>query len=99
MKILNHHISLAETADYPAIAAIYNEYIALGNATMDETLKTGGDIADWVKKFNDRERLYVLKNENMVMGWGIIKRYSDREGYRFAAETAVYLTAAEQGKG
>ena len=33
------------------------------------------------------------------LGWAIIKRYSDREGYRFAAETAVYLDPAHLGKG
>ena len=53
-----------------------------------------------MQKFHDRERLYVLRDdENVVIGWGIIKRYSDRDGYRFACETAVYLTQPELGKG
>lgn len=84
---------------FQRIAEIYNEYIRLGNATMDESLKTAADIAGWVNKFNDREKLYVLTKAEQCIGWGIIKRYSDRHGYRFACETAVYLTEAECKKG
>ncbi len=86
-------------ADYQSIAEIYNEFILLGNATMDETLKTADDIAGWTKKFHDREKLYVIKENFSIIGWGTIKRYSDREGYRFTCETAVYLTATKLGKG
>jgi L-amino acid N-acyltransferase YncA len=92
-------LSLCTPADTPAVASIYNEYIQRGNATMDEQLKTAPDIQQWLDKFNNRERLYVLKQSETVIGWGIIKRYSDREGYRFACETAVYLTESEIGKG
>jgi len=92
-------IELAQETAYKAIANIYNEYIQSGGATMDEVLKTATDIAAWVDKFNDRERLFVLKKIDKVIGWGIIKKYSDRTGYRTTCETAVYLTAAERGNG
>ncbi len=94
MQILPVSIS-----DYQAVADIYNEYITLGTASMEETLKQASDIEGWVSKFNDRERLFVLKDNGQVIGWAIIKRYSDREGYRFACETAVYLTQPYLGKG
>ena len=93
------HIEKATAADFQSIADIYNEHIALGNATMDDTPKQAHDIAQWEADFNDREGLFVLKGSRRVLGWGIIKRYSDREGYRFACETAVYLTHDELGKG
>ncbi len=93
------HIDLANPADFQSIARIYNEYIEMGNATMEEMLHSKEDIANWVNKFNERERLYTVKIDEKVIGWGIIKRYSDREGYRFACETAIYLTASERGKG
>lgn len=93
------HITLATKEDCAAIASIYNEYISAGTATMDATLKTQEDIVGWLDKFNDRECLYSLKRDNKVIGWGIVKRYSDREGYRFACETAIYLTKSELGKG
>jgi phosphinothricin acetyltransferase len=95
----NTNIREAVKSDYQKIADIYNEYITLGTSNMEETLKTEADIAGWTKKFHDREKLYVYTQHNIVIGWGIIKRYSDREGYRFACETAVYFTKTELGKG
>ena len=92
-------ITLAQASHYESIAAIYNESILAGSATMEERLYTKEMIAAWVKKFNEREQLYVMLLENDVIGWGIIKRYSDREGYRFACETAVYLTENQLRKG
>ena len=86
-------------AEYASVADIYNEYIRKGGSTMDQVLKTTEDIAGWVKKMGDREGLYVLKNETSTVGWGIIKKYSDRAGYRFTCETAVYLRGTELRKG
>ena len=85
--------------DYEKIASIYNEHIQQGKSTMEERIYTPEMIKEWVDKFNDREQLLVLKKSGLVIGWGIIKRYSDREGYRFACETAVYLTQNEVRKG
>lgn len=95
----NLKIIVASSADYSAIANIYNEYILNGGATMDEEVKSEKDISGWVEKFNDRERLFVLKKKRQLIGWGIIKKYSDRSGYRTTCETAIYLTATEMGKG
>lgn len=96
---VNPKIRLAQEKDYAIIASIYNEFIELGNATMEEEIHSEANIAAWVKKFNDREKLYVLVDNEQVIGWGIIKRYSDRKGYRFACETAIYLTSSELRKG
>ncbi len=95
----NLKIAIATPADYLAVANIYNEYIINGGATMDEVIKSEKDIAGWVEKFNDRERLFVLKKNSQIIGWGIIKKYSDRSGYRTTCETAIYLTASEKGNG
>jgi L-amino acid N-acyltransferase YncA len=92
-------IEIAQSDDFHRIAEIYNEYILLGNATMQDSLYDAEKIKYWIDNFNDRERLYVLKDGELVIGWGIIKKYSDREGYRFACETAIYLTQSELRKG
>lgn len=92
-------IVIATPQAYETIANIYNEHIRLGKSSMDESLKTADDIAIWVEKFNERERLFVLQKAEQIIGWAIIKRYSDRLGYRFACETAVYLRQSEVGKG
>jgi L-amino acid N-acyltransferase YncA len=93
------HIRKINATDYQIVASIYNEYIKLGTASMEETLKTTKDIAGWIQNFHDREKLFVFTEDKNVIGWGIIKRYSDREGYRFACETAVYFTESKLGNG
>ena len=99
MKNKEIRIELCTISDFQKIADIYNEYIQLGNATMEESLYTASMIKKWVDNFNSREKLYVIKKEEMVIAWGIIKRYSDRSGYRFACETAIYITHGELRKG
>lgn len=93
---MEQEITIREAAleDYAAIAEIYNVSIRKGDATMEEEEKSATDIAAWVDKFNDRERLFVLGRPGEVRAWAILKRYSDREGYRFACETAVYVAEA-----
>ena len=95
----NSQIEVCSPDDFEIIASIYNEYIRRGNATMEESLYSAQKIKAWVGHFNERERLYVIKNDMGTIGWGIIKRYSEREGYRFACETAIYITQQELRKG
>ena len=99
MEKHNLQIEISTPGDFETIANIYNEYIQLGNATMEESLYSAEKIQEWVDHFNERERLYVIKTEKGTIGWGIIKRYSQREGYRFACETAIYVTQQELRKG
>ena len=46
-----------------------------------------------------REKLFIAEVSNKVIGWAIIKKYSDRIGYARSCETSVYLTKSETGKG
>ena len=89
----------ATPADAAAIAAIYNESIAAGDSTMDAVPQRTADIRAQMDAFDDREAYVVLERGGDLLGWGIVKRYSDRPGYRFAAETSVYLRRDETGQG
>ncbi len=80
------------------IAEIYNESIRTRDATMQMTDKTEADIEAMIEGLTERERLLVIESGDSVQGWGILKRYSDREGYRFACETSVYMRRAIAGK-
>ncbi len=97
--------------DAAAIAEIYNQSIAVGDATMDGAEKSARDIKSWLANFSKRETILVFEQPVLshsekdgskggsVVGWGIIKRYSDRFGYRFCCETAVYLRRDQVGRG
>jgi phosphinothricin acetyltransferase len=85
------YIRDATPADAAIIAAIYNESIVANDSTMDDIPNTPADIRQQMAHFNNREVFLVLEEEGEVLGWGIIKRYSNRPGYRFCCETAVYI--------
>lgn len=85
--------------DAAAIASIYNEHITRGVSTMDTEIKTPEGIAEMMNQFTDRETILVLTDGVEIFGWGIIKRYSDRVGYRICCETSVYLRSDQIRKG
>jgi phosphinothricin acetyltransferase len=93
------HIRDAIPDDAGAIAAIYNESIAANDSTMDDVPKTAADIRQQMSYFHEREALLVLEQKGEVLGWGIIKRYSDRPGYRFCCETSLYIRRALTRRG
>ena len=96
-------IRAAEPQDYGAIATIYNEAIAHGGITMDCHPYTAADIQQAIQKMQQREAWLVAEDAtrqtDAVIGWGVIKRYSDRIGYQLCCETSTYLAFAEVGKG
>jgi phosphinothricin acetyltransferase len=77
--------------DAAAVAAIYNESIAAGDSTMELSEKSADDLIDRMGGLGPSEKLLVLEDDGMIQGWGILKKYSDREGYRLACETSVFL--------
>ncbi|NJM65861.1 MAG: N-acetyltransferase [Acaryochloris sp. RU_4_1] len=98
-EITQANIRPSLPADYGAIAAIYNEAISTGSITFDTQPFAAEDIQAWVDKFCDREGLLVAERDHRILGWGLIKQYSDRPGYRVCCETSIYLTLAARGKG
>ncbi len=97
MQTIN--IRTATLTDCKVIASINNEHISKGLSSMETEPRTALHFKNVLKKFNNRELIQCLVQNDEVIGWGIIKRYSDREGYRTACETAIYLRANQVGKG
>ena len=105
----------ATADDAAVIAEIYNASIVAGGVTMDQELKSPGDVRRQLASFSPREAILLLERGHVdpkgrrqvdpkgrqqnILGWGIIKKYSDRTGYRFACETAVYLRRDQTGRG
>ena len=87
--------------DVPEIASIYNQHIADGNSTFDGYPYSVEKMQAIVDKFNARETILVaeLEKEKKVIGWGSIKRYSDRLGYKYCCETSIYFYLEEVGQG
>lgn len=90
------HVRTARLADGAAIADIYNQAIASGESTMDTEVADASRFSDYLCEPDPRQRLLVGELDTRLVAWGIVKRYSDRPGYRYAAETSVYVATNEQ---
>lgn len=89
----------ATVDDAATIADIYNESVRRGDSSMDEEEKSADEVRRQIEGFGPREAVLLLEDGTRTLGWGVIKRYSDRAGYRFCCETSVYLRRDEIGKG
>ena len=82
-------------ADYPAVAQIYREGIATGNATFNTDAPSW---AAWDKGHLPHSRLVAVEGDR-VLGWAALSSVSDRCVYGGVAEVQVYVAAAARGKG
>ena len=85
--------------DAPAIAAIYNESIEARDSTMQLARIDAETARDWIEAMGTREAVLVMGTGGERIGYGRLKRYSKRGGYRLAAETSIYLRRARTGEG
>ncbi len=92
-------LRIADINDSKSVMDVYNEHIAAGMSTMDQQPKTLAEIKGWFKGFLEGELIVMIEEGERTLGWGIIKRYSEREGYAKACETAIYLKSGETRKG
>lgn len=89
----------ATTDDAPGIAAIYNESIAARDSTMQLDRVEAATVLGWIEALGEREAILVMVEDGDTVGYGVVQRYSDRGGYRYAAETSVYLRRTHTGEG
>ena len=92
-------IRAATAADAAAVAAIYNETIVARDATMVLDPVDATYVERWLERLHERESMLVLTEQGVLLGWGIVKFYSDRPGYARACETSVFLHRRESGRG
>ena len=85
--------------DADCISEIYTESILAHDSTMDTEPFSGGEMKRLLDRLGERERVFVLETDAVVRGWGIVKKYSDRPGYRVACETSIYLRRDQRAKG
>ena len=82
-------------ADWPAVAAIWAEGIATGNATF-ETEPPSWAAFDATRKTEGR---FVAEHGGAVVGWAALSPVSSRPCYAGVAENSVYVASAARGRG
>ena len=82
-------------ADWPAVAAIWAEGIATGNATF-ETEPPSWAAFDATRRPEGR---FVAEHGGAVVGWAALSPVSSRPCYAGVAENSVYVASAARGQG
>jgi L-amino acid N-acyltransferase YncA len=84
-------------ADWPAVAAIWAEGIATGNATF-ETEPPSWAAFDATRRQEGRF-VAVSEHDGAVVGWAALSPVSSRPCYAGVAENSVYVAATARGAG
>lgn len=90
----------ANAADAPAIAAIYNHYIATTSISFEEEAVTGAVMAQRIADVHASGLPWLVATEgDTVLGYAYATKWRVRHAYRFSVESSVYLDKAHSGRG
>jgi L-amino acid N-acyltransferase len=93
-------VRLAQLADLPAIADIYNHAVLHTTASYDYEPRDMQHRLAWYELHHKQDLpVFVAENDGGVIGWSSLSRYHDRIGYRFTVEDSVYVAEPHRGKG
>ena len=88
----------AQERDIKFITDIYNEAICSSVATFDIHPKSISEQIDWFNEHGPMNPILVAENENIVMGWAALSKWSKRCAYKETAELSVYVKKEYQDK-
>ena len=89
----------ATLADARAIAEIYAESVAIGDATFDRVAWTTAEVEERLRTEGDAFPTLVIEQEQRVLGWAGVRQHNPRRGYRLCCELAIYLRRNATGQG
>jgi phosphinothricin acetyltransferase len=93
-------IRVAEAADGPALARIYNHYVANTVVTFEEAPVSDADMSARVAEIGAAQLPWlVAQSPTGVSGFAYASRWKGRCAYRYSVESTVYLEPAAAGQG
>ncbi|MFO7537313.1 MAG: N-acetyltransferase family protein [Chloroflexota bacterium] len=92
---MNTTIRALTAADWPSVAAIYQEGIETGQATFETAVPTW---ESWDAAHLETGRL-VAEVDEQILGWAALTPVSGRCVYAGVAEVSVYVAAVARGQG
>lgn len=84
-------IRTATSADLAAINEIYNHYVVESTCTYQTEPSTLAERAAWFAEHGAAHPVTVADRSGEVVAWASLSPYQTRCGYRFTAETSVYV--------
>jgi len=92
-------LRVAEDADLPGIAAIYNDAILNSTATFDVEPWSEGQWRAWLRGHADPYAVIVAVDGEEVLGWGSLSPFRTKAAYRYTTENSVYVREGQRGNG
>lgn len=90
----------ATTADAPGIGAIYRHYVATSTATFETEPPDDDAMAARIARVRDAGLPYlVAQRGDHLLGYAYAGPFQEREAYRHALESSIYLAPAGVGAG
>lgn len=92
---------LAQHADLPRIVAIYNQIILSRLAAADLEPVSVADREGWFASFTPIHPLWVIKQDEKIIGWAVLESFYGRPAYEHTVEISIYIdqSARHQGIG
>gem|GEM_PF-4901146 len=88
---MSFKIEQAKESDLEDIFNIYHWYIKNSVATMDSELYDLAAQKKWFLQFDPIHPIWKVTQEGRLCGWGCLKMWSDRVGYKNTVELSIYF--------
>jgi L-amino acid N-acyltransferase YncA len=85
--------------DGAACAAIYAPSVSAGAASFEERAPDEGETAERIARISERYPWLVAEEGGAVLGYAYATEHRSRSAYRWAADTAVYISSAYHRRG
>jgi L-amino acid N-acyltransferase YncA len=82
--------------DWPSVRAIYEEGIAMGDATFETS---SPDWPTWDRAHRPDGRFVARDGGGTILGWIALTSYSGRSVYAGVADLSIYVAATARGRG
>lgn len=89
----------AKSTDAPAIAAIYNWYVAESVCTFEEEQLSIDEMEQRIAAADEDKPWIVLEEEGVLLGYAYATIWKSRAAYNRSREVTVYLHRDATGKG
>lgn len=85
--------------DTPAIAAIYNHYIAHTTITFELEPVSEEEMWTRIQHISEKYPYFVYETEGQIAGYCYVHGWKEKAAYNQSAETTIYLAPSHTGKG
>ncbi len=86
-------------ADYARVADIYNYYVLNSTATYHVAELSADAVIRYFEIGLATTYAYRILSGSEMVGFCLLRRYSDKEGYRYTSEITVYIDPDNTNKG